>query len=435
MNKITKNRIIIAIICLSILGSIITFHATNLLLASIVNKGCPIKEFLVTFFPSLTFLMVSLDFVLFIFFFLRLYLHPTHEQRILRVYGVILACFSGVGIAMNTLSGLITYGSFLVPHPIVGFHIIMYIYHILMLAFAFVMIFYLPKKVVNDDIIVHKTTPIYVLETTILALIIFIALNRLGAFILSPTFIQWRTLALTYPAYVALILPTIILVVDLVYVFQGFNKFPEIGITISSFVLFLSLFCCGQICYRGINDQLFIQLISPINPIGRLLTFPYDALLQMLVACGLSTFTLVNSIIFKRATDFNKLPYELRMAKLEGRKANFLHPELKSNNETSKVKTKSVAAKPIEKLAIKVKPAKKIKVKPIKKVEPVKAAKPIKKAVKPIKPVKKTKPVKIVKPAKKAVKTTKKVTKPTKVSKTAKKTKPVKKPTKKGKKK
>lgn len=74
------------------------------------------------------------------------------------------------------------------------------------------------------------------------------------------------------------------------------------------------------------SDQLFIQLISPINPIGRLLTFPVDAVLQMVIAAGLAIFTLVDSIRFKRATDFNMLPYELRMAKLQGRQANFLKP-------------------------------------------------------------------------------------------------------------
>lgn len=327
MFKITKKRIIFALVALAIVGSLVTFHATNLVLASILNKDCPFNEFIVTFFPSLTFLFVSLDFVLFMFLFYRLYLHPTHEQRIYLVYGIVLASFSGLGIITNTLSGTITYGSFMVSHPFAGFHIIMYIYHILMLALAFLMIFYFRKKVINDDILIHKTDVKYVFQTTLLALIVFITLNRLGAFLLIPSFIQWSTLALTYPAYFALILPTIIIVVDAVYVFGGFKKSPKAGIVLCAFVLFFAIFCCVQICYRGMSNQLFIQLISPINPIGRLLTFPVDAVLQMVVAAGLAIFTLVDSIKFKRATDFNALPYELRMAKLEGRKANFLKPE------------------------------------------------------------------------------------------------------------
>ena len=326
MFKITKKRIIFALVILAVIGSIITFHATNLVLASVLNKDCPFNEFIVGFFPSLTFLCVALDFILFMFLFYRLYLHPTHEQRLYFVYGITLASFSGFALIMNTLSGLITYESFLVTHPFVGFHIFMYVWHILMLALGLVMIFYFRKKVINDDILIHRTNVKYVFQTIFLALIAFITLNRLGAFILIPTFIQWSSLPLTYPAYVALILPTIIIVIDAVYVFGGFKKSPKAGIVLCSFVLFFSIFCCIQICYRGMSNQLFIQLISPINPIGRLLTFPIDAILQMLVAAGLAIYTLVNSIKFKRATDFNKLPYELRMAKMEGRQANFLKP-------------------------------------------------------------------------------------------------------------
>lgn len=329
MFKITKRRTIIALVILAILGGLTAFYGTNLVLNSVLQKDLPFLTFFITFFPSVTFLLVSLDIVLFIFFFIRLYLHPTHEQRMLQVYGIILGSFSLLGIVLNTLSGVIVYGSFLEPRPFAGFHIIMYIYHILMLALALLMIFYFRKKVINDDIIIHKTNLPYVLSTIIWSLVFFIALNRLGGFILSPVYIQWSTLALTYPAYVALLLPTIILVNDLIYIFNGYKKAPAAGIVVSSFVIFLSIVCFAQIIVRGQSDPLFIQLVSPINPIGRLLTFPYDTVLQLVVAFGLGIYTLFNSIKFKRASDFNKLPYELRMAKLEGRQANFLKPEEK----------------------------------------------------------------------------------------------------------
>lgn len=327
MFKITKRRTVIALVILIILGAITAFYGTNLAMGTASQKDLPFYKFFITFFPSLTFLLVSFDMVLFIFFFIRLYLHPTHEQRMLLVYGIVLASFSTLGIVFNTLSGVLVYGDFLEPHPFIGFHIFMYIYHILMLALAFLMIFFFKKHVINDDIIIHKTTLGYVLLTILWSLIFFIALNRLGGFLLSPAYIQWSTLTLTYPAYVALLLPAIILINDLIYIFNGYKKTPSAGIVVSSFVIFLSIVCFAQIITRGQSDPLFIQLVSPINPIGRLLTFPYDTVLQLVVAGGLSIYTLLNSIKFKRASDFNKLPYELRMAKIEGRAANFLKPE------------------------------------------------------------------------------------------------------------
>lgn len=330
MFKITKKRTIIILAVLAVLGALTAFYGVNLVLNSILGKDLPFQLLLISFFPSLTFLIASIDITLFIFFFLRLYLHPTHEQRMLKVYGITLASLSLVGIIFNTLSGILTYGSFLEPRPFGGFHVIMYIFHIAMLVLGFVMIFYFRKKVINDDIIIHKTTVGYVFYTILWALIYFIALNRLGAFLLSPAYIQWSTLALTYPAYVALLLPAIILVNALIYVFNGYKKSPRAGIAVSCIVAFLSVFCFAQIIVRGRSDPLFIQLISPINPIGRLLTFPYDTLLQMIVAGGLSIYTLFGSVRFKRISDFDKLPYEIRKAKMEGRRANFMNPGKKS---------------------------------------------------------------------------------------------------------
>lgn len=340
MFKITKRGTIIALVILFILGALTSFYGTNLVLNSILQKDLPFMTFFITLFTSLTFLIVSVDIVLFIFFVMRLYLHPTHEQRMLLVYGIVLGCLSLLGIIFNTLSGIIVYGSFIEPRPFPGFHIIMYIYHILMLALALTMIFYMRKKVINDDIIIHKTNGAYVFKTILWSLIYFTALNRLGAFILSPVYIQWSTLALTYPAYVALLLPTIILINDLIYIFNGYKKAPSIGIVVSSFVIFFSAFCFAQIIIRGQSDPLFIQLVSPINPIGRLLTFPYDTVLQMVVAGGLGIYTLFNSIRFKRLTDFDKLPYELRMAKMEGRQANFLNPTGEKKMIRSRIKAR-----------------------------------------------------------------------------------------------
>lgn len=327
MFKITKRGTIIALIILIVLGAITCFYGTNLLLGSISQKDIPFFDFFKTLFTSIDFLLVSIDIVLLIFFFIRLYLHPTHEKRMLLVYGIVLASLSTLGIILNSLSGVIVYGSFLEPRPFAGFHIIMYIYHILMLALGFFMIFFFRRHVINDDIIIHKTTIGYVFLTILWSLIFFTALNRLGGFLLSPAYIQWSTLSLTYPVYVALLLPAAILINDLIYIFNGYKKAPAAGIVVSSFVVFLSIVCFAQIITRGQNDPLFIQLVSPINPIGRLLTFPYDTVLQLVVAGGLSIYTLLNSIKFKRASDFNKLPYELRMAKIEGRAANFLKPE------------------------------------------------------------------------------------------------------------
>ena len=324
MNKITKKRICLILAILSIVGAFTCFYGTNLVMASVVHKDLPLLTWLVTFMPSVTFLIITFDIILFIFLFVRLYLHPTHEKRMIKVYGFTLSAFSILGIVLCTLSGVFHFkGNFLEDHPFYKFHIFMYIYHILMLGLGLLMILWLPKKVINDDIIIHKNSVLYVLKTMLLSVIYFIALNRLGAFLLSPMYIQWSSISLTYPAYIACILPAVILVNDLIYVMGGYKKSPAAGIVVSSFVAFFSIFFFGQIIYRGTSNQLFIQLVSPINPIGRLLTFPYDTVLQMIVAFGLGTFTLINSVVFKRQSDFDKLPYELKRAKIEGRIAKF----------------------------------------------------------------------------------------------------------------
>lgn len=323
MLTLNKRKTLIVLIILSILGGLTAFYGTNLVLNSVLQKDLPsFFDFFKTFFTSFDFLLVSLDIVLAIFFFVRLYMHPTHQKRMLFVYGIILASFSFVGLICNTLSGVIVYGSFIKPYPFPGYHIVMYVYHAAMLALGFVMIFYLTKKVEFPDIFLEKTNAKYVLVTILWSFIYFISLNRFGAFLLSPFYIQWSTLTLTYPAYVALLLPAVILFNDVAYMFNAYKKNPPIGIAISAITMYLAIFSFAQIIVRGQSDQLFIQLVSPVNPLGRLLTFPYDTVLQLVVAGGLSCYTLFNAIKFKRVVDVDKLPYKARM-KIKNKNPNF----------------------------------------------------------------------------------------------------------------
>lgn len=338
MFKVNRRNTIIGLIIVCIIGSLSAFYGTNLILNGILQKDLPFSVFMTSLLPGLAFFAVPLSCCLFIFFLLRMYLHPTHEKRMLFVYGISISSVGGLGFIFTTLSGAIMYrGNFLTNHPFDGFHILMYIYQIILIGLGLLMIFYFRNKVENEDIIIDRTDVRYVLRTALLSVIIFIALNRLGGFILSPVYIQWSSLSLTYPAYIALILPAIILINDLIYIFHGYKKSPVAGIVVSSFVVFFSLFFFAQILVRGMSDQKFIQLISPLNPIGRLLTFPYDTVLQMLVALGLAIFTLVNSVFFKMASDYNELAFQERLKKAHTRAANYVNIGNRSHRKKKRI--------------------------------------------------------------------------------------------------
>lgn len=308
-----RRNTLITLILIGIVGSFINFYATNLLMNVVSDKDMP-NLFFVELLTPLPAFIIACMFVIAAFYVFRLYLHPTHMKKMTWVYGIILASMSVVGIICISLSGPLVYGSFTKPYPFAGYHILVLIFNILTLTLGMLMIFYFPRLVKDPDIILHKMNWKRVVSSILLALLIYYTFNRFGAFLWSPSYILWRTLDDTYPFYLSLVLLMALLIHILLYVLNYYRAHSIGGIAVSSGIIVLSFFFFIQIVVRGIQDQSFISSISPAVPIERLLTFPYDIIINFIVVVGLGAFTLANSIVFKRLRDKENAP-KLSIAK------------------------------------------------------------------------------------------------------------------------
>jgi len=306
----SKKRSIIILIILAIIGSFLAFYSTNLVMNAISNKDTP--GFFLELLMPLTALVIAIDFIVASFFFVRIYLHPTHARRMMFVYSLTLIILSVLGILFDILSCVLVYKSFIKPYPFAGAPIIFMLWHLAVIAFGLVVIFRFKDKTEYDDIFIHKTTVPYVLLTALYGLIVFFAYNRFGAFLWSPTYVQLRTLYSTYPFYISLMLPLLIIVIDILYIFNIFNtqNKANVGIAIASGSGVLSLFFMIQFISRSMRDQAFLAAISPAVPLERLTTIPFDTILSTVVVIGLTGLTLANSLKFKKLKDKELLLYK-----------------------------------------------------------------------------------------------------------------------------
>lgn len=339
---VNKKYSLIILAVLAVIGSFLAFYSTNLVMNAISNKDT--AGFFLELLMPFSALIIAIDFVVASFFFVRLYLHPTHARRMMFVYSITLISLSVLGILFDILSGVLVYRSFVKPYPFAGAPIIFLLWHLAVIALGLVTIFYFKDKTEYDDIFIHKTTPQYVLLTALFSLIVFFAFNRFGAFLWSPSYIQMRTLYNTYPFYMSLILPLGIIVIDVLYIFNIFNSpnKANAGIAIASGTGVLSLFFMIQFISRSMRDQAFLAAISPAVPIERLLTIPIDTILSTVVVVGLTALTFVYSFKFKKLKDKELLLYK----NLKTVKAEESTPSKEETKEPAKiVKNKTIKAK------------------------------------------------------------------------------------------
>lgn len=290
MNKKTAA---IVLIVLAIIGSVTTFYGLNLLFSDMANMF--MSKFTIDIISSLPGVIFSFDFILASIYVMRYVRTPKYKKRMTLTHLIILGVFSLLGIASCILSGTLVYPSLLSPYPFKGYMVICLVLHTLLLFFS-IGGYYNAYKFMKEDEEKRKMTVKYVLYTATLSILICFAYYRFGADLLGPTFIQWRTLYLTWPFYTAMLLPIALLTHTVLYGFGVYRNSPKGGIIHSGIVLFLSVALSIAIVAIGMNNTQFISAISPVLPLERLATLPIDTIVFIVLMVGLGTFEFIYSI-------------------------------------------------------------------------------------------------------------------------------------------
>ena len=283
----------ILLIVLGIIGSMATFYGLNLLFSDVANMMMSsISIDLVTTFPGL---IISLDFILASIYVLRYVRRPEYKKRMSLLYCIILGVFSLIGVITTIISGVVVYGSLNAPYPFAGYMVICLVIHFILLGLA-IGGYYAARKLMPEDPERRKMRVGYVCYTITLSMLFCFAYYRLGADLLAPVFIQWRTLYLTWPFYLAMLVPTGILVHTILYTFNVYRVHQKAGIIHAAICEGLCIVLCLTVVLIGMNNTQFISAISPVLPLERLAALPIDTIVFILFMNGFGIFELIYSI-------------------------------------------------------------------------------------------------------------------------------------------
>ena len=283
---------------IAVVGSLFTLLASNMLFDDLFNKGVAFAN--CTLFVSLPAVSVAVMFVLGVLYLIRTYKHPDCKKRISRLYLIIAMSFTLIGVVGAVLGGTVVYGTFTGSNPFKGYLIIFMIINILLLIAGGVGLFFVLKKMPEDEGKV-KINAAYVFKTIGWVLFIGMVFNRFGLFITMPVYVYARNLNHTIITYIYLLLPLFLGIVEVMYVYGLLKRklFFILGIV----GLGLNVLFFAYTVVQGLNSTAYISSISQIYPIDRMASLPIEILLHFLSFAGVAAAIMVQNRPQKEAKE------------------------------------------------------------------------------------------------------------------------------------
>ncbi len=288
----SKKFVIISLAILAVVGSIWTFYASNMFFGDVSNFGAGFMK--TTLFVTLPGLLLGALFVTATLFIVRFYLRPNSRKILCRNYLFIAIALGAFGLLFTILGAVLNMHSFIKPYPFAGYLIIMLVLNILIIAGSAVVLFKIVLKM-PDDTEQYKVTVKHVFHTLGLFLLIALAFNRFGAFLLAPVYVQWSTLYKTFTYYLFLLIPMALLVVKVLKLLEIRKHFliPVIVIGILNAGLMIAVLLLGA------NDAAFVSAVSAAAPLERLGSMPMELFIHFFTYFGVSTYYIIVEAVNK----------------------------------------------------------------------------------------------------------------------------------------
>ena len=289
----SKKFVMISLALIAIFGSLLTFYASNLFFSDVANFGSGSPTLFVTF-PAL---LLGAMFVAAALFIVRFYQRPNSRKVLSRNYlfiAIALACFA---VIFAVLGGIINYRGNFLSYPFPGYLIIMIVLNVLIIAGAAITLFKVVLKM-PDDTEKYKVKPLHVLHTLGLFLLISLAFNRFGAFLLMPVYVQWSSLYMTFVYYLFLLIPMALLVIKVLGILDYKPLFiPTVVVAALAVILF------AVTAIIGVNDSAFISAVSAAAPLERLGSMPMEILIHFVTYLGVSIYYIIKELKAKKAAN------------------------------------------------------------------------------------------------------------------------------------
>lgn len=293
MKQQIKLPSLIAFLLLIFVASFVNFYATNLVMSDVSNMFYGAHDFY--FVASIPGFIFALLFLIFVLFILRFYLHPKSRKNMTLIWIKVAIGFGIVGLIASILTGTVIYHSFLKPYPFPGYSIISLVFYTLFITGMFYLIFYIKKNWPEDEV-KRKITLRSSWHTTWLSLLMFFSFNRFGALLWAPSFIHLRTLYMTWPYYIWLALPMILLIMIASDIFGIHEVGTKRGIITHLVLLNVDIIFILTVILIGINNTQFISAVSPTVAIERLATLPIDTVVEFILLISFELYFLIREV-------------------------------------------------------------------------------------------------------------------------------------------
>ena len=267
MISMSKKLASILLIIVTVIGSLFVYYASNFLFSDVGNMVPGIKDAnIITTFPIF---MFSLQFILGAIYLARYIRVPQYLKARTKKFLIISASFSFVGLVTSILSGVIVYHGFFKIAPFFGYPFFMALFSAILIATAVYFYIYASKNM-KEDAEKKKKSVTFVLFNIANSLMLYFAFERFGAFLTFPFWIQWRTLYLTWPFVLSIVVPMSMLVQTFLYQYDSYKNKPLVGLIYAcvNFVLGIGLNIANRLI--GYYDSRAISAISPAMSIERL---------------------------------------------------------------------------------------------------------------------------------------------------------------------
>ena len=291
--KLFKN--IIAIIFI-LLVSVIVFFTFNLLFSALSNYQSPSK-YLLTSIPMLMFmceLIIGL-FRAFGFFVLK-----RRDVYFYRKFAIMTLVCSVIGFLFSILCGTYIYGTFFGDSVFTAYPFVMLCFHSLGLISSSYWSFISIKEIVSDKPQrVWKNPKLYWLRELFIGEMLVFALERLGGFVLLPTYFSSYDSIYVIPVYLQLLIPTLIFVTYMIHEHWLHNR--KVTIILSSIALGYTLMSMTyMLIMASVFKENYPMLVNPLSPVmqlERLVTFPVGFIVLYGFSILVPALNLLNNVI------------------------------------------------------------------------------------------------------------------------------------------
>ena len=282
----SKKFLVISLAIIAVIGSIWTFYASNMFFSDVSNFGAGFMN--TTLFVSLTGMLLGAMMVAAPLFIVRFYQRPNSRKVLCRNYLFIAIALAAFGLIFAVLGGVVNYRGNFVKYPFPGYLIIMIVLHLAVLVGSAVVLFMKVLKM-PEDTEKYKVTVKHVFHTLGLYLLIALAFNRFGAFLLMPVYCQFSTLYKTFVYYLFLLVPMVILAIKLMRILEiGKNRF-----LMSLITLIVATGLMVAILLLGKSDSSFISAVSAAAPLERLGSMPMELFIHFFSYFGVLLYYVI----------------------------------------------------------------------------------------------------------------------------------------------